>query len=61
MCPRGQGRPRGLHLCNLYLRGSFFASYAFVVITLPDSPMASHREKFSLSAASVLLLAAPVP
>ena len=45
-------RSRDTLLC---LRDSFFASYAFVVITLPDSPMALHKEKFSLSAASAIV------
>ena len=32
-----------------------FAFYAFVVITLPDSPIASRREKFSLSVATTIV------
>ena len=31
-----------------------FASYAFVVITLPDPPITSERVKFSLSAATTI-------
>ena len=37
------------------LRDTFFASYAFVVITLSDFPMASRKEKSSLLAATTLV------
>ena len=36
------------------MRELFCASYAFVAITLPDSPMVSQREKFSSSVANAI-------